>query len=74
MADPDDTGAVLHVVPSKTDEDLAREVREELRPLLEDACEVMNRAIAHGLDVTFMVNRDQHGRMRIASITVVRPL
>lgn len=74
MADPDDTGAVLHVVPAKTDEDRARLIREELQPLLDDVCAVINRAAAHGLDAGFMVNRDQHGRMRIASITVVRPL
>ena len=58
----------------KTDTELAAEFRNKLRPLLDEALDVLNDASKSGLQVNFQFGRDVYGRHMMVSIDVVRPL
>jgi len=58
----------------KRDEDIAAELKAELRPHIEAAAAVMNKASSHGMQICFQLARDQYGRNFIQTIDVVKPL
>lgn len=64
--------ATVTTIP--TDTAIAAEIRAELRPILEQAAVVMNKARARGLIVNFAIGLDAYGRHAVNSIDVVRPL
>ncbi len=64
----------LVLVTTKTDAQLAQELRDELTPLLQQVGTIMQRARNAGLTVGFNVTADQHGRFDIREINIVRPL
>jgi len=64
----------LSIVSSVTDATKADSYRAELRPILEQAGKIMDRAKADGLVVSWNLSPDQYGRMRVADISVVKPL
>lgn len=58
----------------QTDADAAREIRTEMRPLLDKFVEIMNRAKARGFTVNFTIGTDPYGRHVAPDVTVVKPL
>ena len=64
----------LSVVGGVPDTVKAENYRLELRPILEQAAEVLNRAKADGLVISFSINPDQYGRYRVTEIGIVKPL
>lgn len=65
---------IATLVPMKTDADLAAAFRAELAPLMDQVCDILNRARKEGLILNFNVAPDQFGRVRVAEVSVVRPL
>jgi hypothetical protein len=58
----------------RRDEDIAAELRAELRPLLESVAAIQNRATKHGLQIGWQLARDAFGRNFVQSIEVIKPL
>lgn len=58
----------------RRDEDVATELRAEMRPLLQSVVDLQNRATRLGVVVGFQLARDQLGRNFIQSIDVIKPL
>ena len=61
-------------VTSRPDADVARELREELRPLLDQVLAVQNKAQRAGLQLGFQIARDNFGRNFVQTIEVIKPL
>ena len=57
----------------RTDAVIAKEIRDELTPLLERVCSVLNKARACGMNVGLGINPDSFGRFR-ANVDIVKPL
>jgi hypothetical protein len=68
--------AELHAIEGDkgSDVDKAARARAEITPLLEKICEILNRAKADGLIVSFNCSPDQYGRYKIVDIGIVKPL
>jgi hypothetical protein len=65
------------VVPVQTkgsDREVAEEIRAELRPVLEAAAAIQQRARARGLDIGWQIVTDQFGRIQVGPISVTKPL
>ena len=60
--------------PSKTEAEMAKEIREAMRPALDTICEVMDAAKVHGLRVSFLVGNDARCCSIIQDLTVVKVL
>jgi hypothetical protein len=58
----------------KRDEDIAAELKAELRPHLEAIVALQNKAAGHGMQIGFQLARDQYGRNFVQTIDVVKPL
>ena len=64
-----------NVIPLRTDAVAAKSIRDELMPLLESVCEIMARAKADGLMVSWTLQPDSFGRkFRVTEISIVKPL
>ncbi len=68
MADP------VTLVVGKPDTVLASEFRKELEPVLAKAAEIIDRARASGLSISFNVSADNFGRIVVKDIAIVKPL
>ncbi len=64
----------ISIVPGKTDVDLAASYRAELTRALSPIAEILDRAKADGLSISFSVAPDQYGRFVLKEISVVKPL
>jgi hypothetical protein len=64
----------LSLVPSKTDAEMAQEIRAELRPLLEQIASIMGRARKSGMNIGWAIGWDNYGRAVINQIDVNKPL
>lgn len=62
----------INTVP--TDADVAQNIRDEIRPVLEQLAAILNRGKAHGLIVSFTMQQDQYGRATVTEPSIVRPL
>ena len=59
----------------RTDAVVAKDLRDELSPLLERVCKIMGRAKAEGYGVSWNIQPDSFGRFfRVTEISVVKPL
>jgi hypothetical protein len=58
------------VAQFKTTEQFVEELREELKPHLEMAAKIMNKATKHGLIVGFNISRTQSGVYQLQEIIV----
>lgn len=65
---------LVQMEPAVSDSDHAADVRAALRPVLEQACDIINGAKRHGLVVSFGLNPDQFGIHRVGDIGVTKPL
>jgi hypothetical protein len=72
MADAE--GRLVTLAPGKSDAEAAAEIRAEAGDALKRLCDIMDRAKAAGLAVTFRIGPDQFGRNVVQEIAVVRPL
>lgn len=75
----DSPNVVFSNVPSlvpltKPDKEVADGIRADLAPILEQACEVLNRARAAGMVTNWSIAPDQFGRLRLTEISVMKPL
>jgi hypothetical protein len=68
------TGNVTELPARVSDEDRAKQVREKLKPMLEQVAAVLNEAQKDGLTVNFTLNKDAYGRFGAIAVDVVRPL
>ncbi len=59
--------------PKKSDTELAAAYRAELRPVLEQACEIITRAMRDGLQIGFNLGNDGI-QQRVMSLTINKPL
>lgn len=67
--------SVADVIPIKlSDKERAEQLRGQLRPLLEQACEIISDARRDGLVVTFNLGPDQYGNQRVSALDILRPL
>jgi hypothetical protein len=64
---------VAELVPTKSDADVARELKAELQAPLDQVCAVLNRARAAGLMINIGLPTDQFGRFR-HDVSVVKPI
>jgi hypothetical protein len=53
---------------------VAKEIREDLRPILEAVCDILNLGRRSGFVVTWNLGPDQFGQHRVLDIAVVKPL
>ena len=65
-------GGVTYI--RQTDADKAADLRAKLRPILEQACEIIAAARRDGLIITFNLSPDQYGVTRVMALDVVKPL
>jgi len=63
-----------NVTKFKTDQMIADEIREELRPLVAQVCKIMDKGTRAGLLVDFGVTRNQIGLHFCAAIEVKKVL
>ena len=67
--------AEVVAVPTRPSEkEIAEGLRAELRPVLEAAAAIQQRARAHGLEVGWNIGTDQFGRIQVGPISVTKPL
>jgi hypothetical protein len=64
----------LKISPTKSDKELAADLRSRMGPALEAVCEIMREADQHGLQIAWSIGRDQYGRIKTDAINIVRPL
>lgn len=63
------------VFPLRTEAVVAQELRDELGPLLDEACLVMAKAKAAGMQIAWNIQPDSFGRrFRVVEISIVKPL
>lgn len=81
MSDPADAAEPLHIIPGGatfapkiSDKDRAEQLRAQLRPLLDQACELITTARREGLVITFNLGPDQYGIQRVAALDILKPL
>lgn len=74
MPDLQEVPATTNVERLKTDSSVAQDLRQDILPLLNGVCAVMDRARAQGLKVGFNVSQDNFGRHRVTDIEIVKPL
>ena len=67
-------GPLMHVVPAKTDRDLAALLRERIKGAYGPILDILNEANAAGLHVNFGTDRDIFGRLMLGEIRISRPL
>lgn len=65
---------LVSITPSRTDAELAAEIRTILDATLRPVVDVLNRAKDHGLEVAFSMSRDQTGRWFPPQISISKPL
>jgi hypothetical protein len=66
---------VAMFVPPKSDEQLAIELRAAMSPLLDEACKILDKAVAAGMTMNWVINKDSFGRRhRVIEISVVKNL
>lgn len=65
---------VVQLTTNATDKDKAEAIRAEIRPILEQACAIIQRAKGDGLVVGFSLAPDQFGIQRVGDISVTKPL
>lgn len=59
----------------RTDAVIAKELRDQLSPLLDQMCSIMSNAKADGYGVSWTIQQDSFGRnFRVTEIAVVKPL
>jgi len=66
--------AIARLEPTKSDADKAADYRARIRPLLEQACEIISEARRNGLGIGFNLAPDQFGIQRVGDISVTKPL
>jgi len=64
----------LKIVPAKSDQEIADDIRARLNDALNAVCEIMREGDQAGLQVTFSIGRDQYGKQGVTALTIVRPL
>ena len=65
--------AAVHLL--RTDAVVAKEIREEITPLIERLCAIMSKARAEGFEVSWMIQPDSFGRaLRCTEIAVKKQL
>lgn len=70
-----DLPASVTLVPGKTDTDKAAAYRAEMQPVLEQVCDIIQRARQDGLVVGWdSIGMDQFGRTIVPRINVTKPL
>lgn len=57
-----------------SDKDRAEQLRTQLRPLLDQACDLITQARREGLVITFNLGPDQYGIQRVAALDILKPL
>lgn len=63
-----------NVTELKTDKQKADDYRAQIIAALGDACEIMNKARADGMVISFNLGPDQYGRTSVQNLGVVKPL
>ena len=63
-----------NIAKLRTESDRAQDYRNELRPLLEQACEIITRARREGMIIGFNLAPDAFGIQRVGNIDVTKPL
>jgi hypothetical protein len=63
----------LHI-DGRTDAERAKQARDNLRPLLEQVCEMLQEIKKGGIIATFNLSPDQFGNYRVQQIDVTKPL
>lgn len=72
---PDGADERGNLVTLRTDAVIAQELRDELTPFLERVCEVMAKAKASGMGLSWNIQPDSFGRrFRVVEISIVKPL
>lgn len=69
-----ETSKVLEMVPSKTDAELASELRAQILTAAKPLAEIMENARKSGLAAAFNVTADAFGRFNQINITISKPL
>lgn len=71
MAEPE-----LHSIAGSkiTDEEKAVKIRAELRPVLEEACDIITRARREGINVGFNLGPDQFGIQRVMALDLFKAI
>ena len=64
----------IEFIPPFTDAERAADLRNKLRPILEQACEIITAARRDGLIISFNLSPDQYGVTRVMALDVVKPL
>jgi hypothetical protein len=64
----------LKIAPTKSDKELAADLRMKMEYALNAVCEIMREADQTGLQISFNLGRDQYGRQAITALNIVRPL
>lgn len=62
------------LVTTKSDADKAKSYRDQIRPLLEQACEIITAARRDGLVIGFALAPDQGRTQRVGNIDISKPL
>lgn len=64
-----------NVQPLRTDAVIAKELRDQIGPLLEQICAVISKARADGYEVAWVIQPDSFGRnMRCTEIAIKKQL
>lgn len=63
-----------NITELRTEKQKADDYRTQIVAALADACEIMNRARADGLVISFNLGPDQYGRTSVQNLGVVKPL
>lgn len=71
---PGNNETVAYMDAKPTDKERAEQLRGQLRPLLEQACDLITGARREGLVITFGLGPDQYGIQRVTSLDILRPL
>lgn len=58
----------------KSDADLAKAYRDEMRAALGPVCDILQRARNDGLVIGWNISPDQYGRINVPNIDVTKPL
>lgn len=65
---------VARLVGGRPDVEIAAELRTELKAALEPVCVVIDRAVTHGMQVSFSVGMGPLGKTIVQGVSIVRQL
>lgn len=74
MGEANANGNLHAITPPKTDAVIAQELRDQLRPLLEQICAKMDRSRAEGMQLGWSITMNGFGKSVISEITVMKLL